>query len=149
VRDLTPSQKGAAAEAAITAAAIQLGLTVLRPLCQGRRYDLAIDLDPELVRVQCKWAKRLDGVLYVKLNTNRLTPMGYVCTTYTAAQVDAIGAYSAELGRCFLIPIAEVTEGHAIHLRVDPARNNQARGIRWACDYEFEASIRRNWNPAT
>jgi hypothetical protein len=32
---LTPSQKGAAAEAAITSAVIQLGLTVLRPLCEG------------------------------------------------------------------------------------------------------------------
>src|SRR6266566_6204899 len=108
--ELTPSQKGAAAEAAITAAAIQLGLTVLRPLCEGRRYDLAIDLDPQLLRVQCKWAKRLDGVLSVNLSTSRLTPAGYVRTTYTAAQVDAIGVYSADLARCYLIPIAAVTD---------------------------------------
>src|ERR1039458_614405 len=52
--NLTPSQKGAAAEAAITAAVIQLGLTVLRPLCEGRRYDLVVDLEPRLLRVQCK-----------------------------------------------------------------------------------------------
>lgn len=51
VKALTPSQKGAAAEAAITAAVIQLGLTVLRPLCEGRRYDLIIDLEPALLRV--------------------------------------------------------------------------------------------------
>jgi hypothetical protein len=44
--ELTPSQKGAAAEAAITSAVIQLGLTVLRPLCEGRRYDLIVDLEP-------------------------------------------------------------------------------------------------------
>jgi hypothetical protein len=56
--ELTPSQKGAAAEAAITAAVIQLGLTVLRPLCEGRRYDIVIDLEPELLRVQCKLAQR-------------------------------------------------------------------------------------------
>jgi hypothetical protein len=35
MNELTPSQKGAVAEAAITAAAIQLGLVVLRPLCEG------------------------------------------------------------------------------------------------------------------
>jgi hypothetical protein len=62
VNDLTPSQKGAAAEAAITAMTIQLGLTVLRPLCEGRRYDLVIDLEPELLRVQCKLARRISGV---------------------------------------------------------------------------------------
>jgi hypothetical protein len=138
---LTPSQKGAAAESAIAAAAIELGFTVLRPLCEGRRYDLVIDLDPELLRVQCKWARRLDGVLSINLNTSRLTPAGYVRTTYTPAQVDAIGAYSAELGRCFLIPIADVAGGRGIHLRLAPARNNQARRIRWASEYELSAMV--------
>ena len=76
MENLTPSQKGAAAEAAIAATAIQLGLTVLRPLCEGRRYDLVIDLEPELLRVQCKLAQRLAGVLAVRLNTNRYTPAG-------------------------------------------------------------------------
>ena len=146
---LTPSQKGAAAEAAVTAAAIELGLVVLRPLCEGGRYDLVIDLEPELLRVQCKWAKRLDGVLSVKLNTNRLTPAGYVRTTYTADEVDAIGVYSAELRRCFLIPIEEVAGGRGVHLRLDPARNNQAQRVRWANDYRFEQAIRERLNRAS
>jgi hypothetical protein len=108
-----------------------------------------IDLDPQLVRVQCKWAKRLDGVLSVQLNTSRLTPAGYVHTTYTPAQVDAIGVYSDDLARCFLIPIAEVTGARGIRLRLNPTRNNQAQRIRWARDYEFETSIQRNWSPIT
>ena len=74
--NLTPSQKGAVAEAAITATAIQLGLTVLRPLCEGRRYDLVIDLEPELLRVQCKLARQLAGVLAIGLKTSRYTPSG-------------------------------------------------------------------------
>jgi hypothetical protein len=143
VRDLTPSQKGAAAEAAIAAAAIRMGLVVLRPLCEGGRYDLVIDLEPELLRVQCKWANRRDGVLSINLSGSRLTPGGYVRTTYTAAEVDAIGAYSAELKSCFLIPIAEVNERRGVHLRLEPARNNQARRIRWAHEYEFGAMVSR------
>jgi hypothetical protein len=81
VDHLTPSQKGAAAEAAIAAMAIELGLTVLRPLCEGRRYDLVIDLEPTLLRIQCKLARRLGGVLSVRLQTNRYTPAGYVSTS--------------------------------------------------------------------
>jgi hypothetical protein len=145
---LTPSQKGAIAEAAFTAAAIQLGLFVLRPTSEGGRYDLLIDLDPQVIRVQCKWARRVDGVLIVKLDTSRCTPNGYVRSTYTAREVDAIGVYSAEIRRCFLIPIAEVERARAVHLRIDPALNNQALRIRWARDYELEASIRRNWPQA-
>jgi PD-(D/E)XK endonuclease len=141
--ELTPSQKGAAAEAAITLMAIQAGLTVLRPLCEGRRYDLVIDLEPELLRVQCKLAQRLAGVLSVRVATNRCTPRGYVRTSYTADQIDAVGAYSPDLQRCFLIPVAEVSGRQALHLRLDATRNNQADRIKWARDYEFKAVIDR------
>jgi hypothetical protein len=140
---LTPSQKGAVAEARITGAAIELGLTVLRPLCEGRRYDLMIDLDPVLLRVQCKLARRLAGVLSVHLTTCRLTPRGYVRTCYTASEIDAVGVYSSELQRCFLVPIVEISGHRQIHLRLDPTRNNQAERVKWARDYEFAAVIDR------
>jgi PD-(D/E)XK endonuclease len=117
--------------------AIELGLTVLRPLCEGRRYDLVVDLEPRLLRVQCKLARRVNGALYVCVKTNRCTPGGYVSTSYTADEIDAVGAYAPDLRSCFLIPIAEVAGRRAIHLRLDPARNNQAQGIKWARDYDF------------
>jgi PD-(D/E)XK endonuclease len=141
--NLTPSQKGAVAEAAITATAIQLGLTVLRPLCEGRRYDLVIDLEPELLRVQCKLARQLAGVLAIGLKTSRYTPSGYVMTSYTADEIDAVAAYSPELHRCFLIPIGEASGRRAFYLRLAPTRNNQAQGIKWARDYDFATGIDR------
>jgi PD-(D/E)XK endonuclease len=143
VNDLTPSQKGAVAEAAITAAAIQLGLVVLRPLCEGGRYDLMIDLHPALLRVQCKLARHLGGVLSVHLHTCRYTPRGYVRTSYAATEIDAVAAYSPHLSRCFLIPIDQVAGRRAIHLRLAPTKNNQAERIRWARDYEFPAMMQR------
>jgi hypothetical protein len=143
---LTTSQKGTIAEAVFTAAAIELGLFVLRPACEGGRYDLMIDLDPEVIRVQCKWAQLLvGGVLSIRLATCRCTPTGYVRTTYDSRQIDAIGAYSRELGRCYLIPITEVAGVRSIRLRLDPTANNQALRIHWAHDYELERSMRRHW----
>jgi hypothetical protein len=140
---LTPSQKGAAAEAGISALAIQLGLIVLRPLCEGSRYDLIFDLEPELLRVQCKMARHRSGVLSVGLQTSRCTPGGYVRTCYTAAEVDTIAAYSPEFHRGCLIPIDEASERRSIYLRLDPTKNNQLEGIKWARDYEFAPSIER------
>jgi hypothetical protein len=140
---LTPSQKGAAAEAAISAAVIELGLTVLRPLCEGRRYDLVIDLEPDLVRVQCKLAKHLPGTLAICLTTNRCTPGGYVRTNYSPTEIDAIAAYAPALRSCFLIPIAEASGRREMRLRLDRPRNNQAQGIRWACDYELKSVLPR------
>jgi hypothetical protein len=143
MENLTSSQKGAVAEAAVTAAVIQLGLTVLRPLCEGRRYDLMVDLEPALLRVQCKLARRVRGVLAINLQTCRHTPRGYIRTSYSASEIDAVAVYSAELNRSFLLPVAEVSGMRDISLRLDATRNNQAQGVRWASDYELEPMITR------
>jgi hypothetical protein len=142
--ELTPSQNGAAAEAAVTAAVIQLGFTVLRPLCEGRRYDLVVDLEPVLLRVQCKLARRAGGILAVRTVTSRFTPNGYVRKPYSSAEIDAIAAYAPELQASFLIPITCISGSQKmISLRLEPTRNNQAEGVRWARDYELAPVIHR------
>jgi hypothetical protein len=141
--ELTPSQKGAAAEAAITAAVISQGLTVLRPLCEGRRYDLVIDLEPALLRVQCKMARCVRGVLAIRLETCRYTPNGYVRTHYSTAEIDAIGAFSPELGRCYLLPMSAIKGRRSLHLRLQPTGNKQAERINWAREHELEPVLER------
>ena len=78
MRKLTPTEKGAIAEAKIYAAAIDAGLVVARPFTEGRRYDLIFDVGPRLLRVQCKWAPRKGDVVVVRARTSRYTPSGYV-----------------------------------------------------------------------
>jgi hypothetical protein len=53
---LTTNQKGLVAEAAVMFECAKLGVPVLRPL-DDQRYDLAIDLGTQIVRVQCKWGR--------------------------------------------------------------------------------------------
>src|ERR1700685_1016096 len=101
--DLSTSQKGAAAEAEIAAAAIRADLVVLRPLCDGGRYDLVIDIGEELLRVQCKWASRQGNVLTARCLTSRHTPTGYVRTSYSAEEIDAIAVYAPDHERGFLL----------------------------------------------
>jgi hypothetical protein len=142
---LTTSQKGAVAEAEVAAAAIRMRLLVLRPWAEGGRYDLGVDLGKQLLRVQCKWASRLGDVLTGRSATCRHTPRGYLRTTYAASEVDAIGLYAPSNDHCYLVPIDEVKGLAVLRLRVAPTRNNQALGIRWARDFEFGTSLRRNW----
>lgn len=144
--ELTPSQKGAAAEAEIAAAAIRLRLQVLRPVGEGGRYDLAIDIGEKLLRVQCKWASRRGYVLNARCVTSRHTPHGYIRTTYTADEIDAIAAYAPDTDRCYLLPVSEVEGRTVLSLRLGPTRNNQAQLIRWAKDYQLEDTIKRYWS---
>jgi hypothetical protein len=156
--ELTTSQKGAVAESAITTAIMELGLTVLRPLCEGRRYDIVIDLEPKLLRVQCKMARSDSGALLVPTKTNRLTRRGYHETCYSSDDTDAIAAYCPTTRRSYRLPISEVAGRSLIHLRLSAPKNNQASGVRWARDYELASAVSRlrlsasdppesNWTP--
>ena len=131
--------KGAIAEAAITAAAVELGIVVLRPLVEGRRYDLVFDVEHRLYRVQCKWAPRRKGAVEVNLTTCRHTPRGYVYSTYDASEVDAVAVYCQELKTSYWLPIDVVAGRRTIHLRLEPAANNQQAAINYAAEYELGA----------
>ena len=131
--------KGAIAELAIASAAIELGIHVLRPLVEGRRYDLVFDTGERLLRVQCKWGRLVGAVVIVNLTSNRCTPHGYVRTFYDADEVDGVAVYCRPLKRCFYVPIEKIAGQRALHLRLAPAANNQAAAINWADDFELGA----------
>ena len=105
--ELTTNQKGAIAEAELFAAAVRLGVVVLRPFPENRRYD------------------------------------GYIRTTYSAEEIDAIAIWCDALKRCFLLPIEELAGQSYLHLRIAPSRNNQRIGVRMAEDYDLAKMIAR------
>jgi len=144
---MTPDEKGSVAEAEITAAAVHLGIGVLKPLNDGLRYDLVFDLGPKLLRVQCKWAACHGEVIAINCRTCRRARHGYVHASYSADEIDAIGAYCPEVDRCYLIPVERVSGRPTIRLRLSPTRNNQSKGVNWAEDFDFRATLQRLVGP--
>jgi hypothetical protein len=143
---LTTDQKGVIAEQAIVFEAVKRGLGVFQPL-GDERYDLILDLRPELCRVQCKWAVRHGDVVIIRTRRCRRGPEGFIHRGYEAGEIDAIAAYCAELDRSYLLPL-EMSVGRAlVQLRLAPSRNNQKLRINWARDYEFGATLQRLRGP--
>ena len=139
----SPNVKGAVAELEIELAATRLGIPVLKPVAEHGRYDIGLEIGGRLFRVQCKWARLIGdkSVIYVQIGGNRSTPSGYVRSVYTTAEVDLIAAYCGELDRCYLIPIEIAAGLHALHLRLEPAKNGQRAGIREAARFEFPGAV--------
>ena len=138
--ELTTNQKGVVAETAIVHEAVKLGIIVSRPL-DDARYDLVLDVSVGLIRVQCKWAPRIGDVIVVRTQSNRRAGEGFRRTLYTFDQIDAVAGYCPQTGMCYLLP-AELFSGTSqIHLRLEPARNNQSAKIHWARDYDFAARL--------
>ena len=137
---LTTGQKGAIAEAAIALAAIELGIGVSRPIAP-ERYDLVFDVGSELLRVQCKWARRVRDVIIVACQSHRRSASGTTRRLYNRDEVDAFAAYCQDTSQCYLIPFDDVPGCGSLHLRLSTAHNGQRRRIRWASEYEFAATL--------
>ena len=149
MRHLTPTEKGGIAEAAIAAAAVRLGIVVSRPIVEGGRYDLIFDNGDRLQRVQCKWGCFRTTHITVRTSTSRHTPRdGYLRTTYSTDEVDLLAVFCVELEAVYVIPIEEIAGQSYLHLRLTPARNNQARGVKWAAKYRFGAVAQLGERPA-
>jgi prevent-host-death family protein len=127
----------------IAAAATKLGVSVLRPIVEHGRYDLAFEIGDRLLRVQCKWGQldRTGAFVRVVLSSSRLTPAGYVQRTYTQDEIDLVAVYCGQLDRCYLLPVELVAGKRAIHLRLTPPLNGQRACIQLASSFEFDGAV--------
>jgi prevent-host-death family protein len=135
------NHKGNVAEAAIAAAAVKLGISVLRPQFEHGRYDLVFEVGERFLRVQCKWANRKGDVVAAHVGGNYLSPSGYVRSTYGVDEVDAIAIYCGALDECYLLPIEMVAGQRMVHLRLAPARNGQRAALHFAADYLLSGAV--------
>jgi hypothetical protein len=137
---LTTDQKGVLAEQAIVFEALKFGAGVFQPV-GDERYDLILDLRPDLLRVQCKWASRAGDVVQIRTRRCRRGPDGLIHRSYEFGEIDAIAAYCADVDQCYLLPL-EMSVGRAmVQLRLAPSRNNQQLRINWARDFELGATL--------
>jgi hypothetical protein len=123
--ELSTDQRGSLAEVAIAHHAARLGIGVLWPLTSGLRYDLVLDFEGRLFRIQCKSANRKGDVVAVRCRSCRRTASGYDRRSYSGRDVDFVAAYCEELDRCYLLPPSAFEDQALVHLRLRPARNNQ------------------------
>jgi hypothetical protein len=133
------NHKGAVAEAKIAAAAVELGVPVLKPLSEHGRYDLLFDVNRRFIRVQCKWAAVRGDVVVLRFESSRRGPDGFIRAPYIADEVDAVAAYCPDTEKCYFVPLSEVGPRRALQLRLAPPKNGQRASIHLAADYELGA----------
>ena len=130
-------QKGDVAELAVALDLRRRGHRVAFPYGEDCDYDLIVDREGRLERVQVKYAASDGAVLEIRYRSHSLTG-GRVRATklYTAASIDWLAAYDATTGRCYYVPATLLGEGRSLlTLRLAPARNHQVRGTRRAEDF--------------
>ena len=127
---MSPNQEGAIAEAAISYAAVELGIGVPKPT-SDERYDLIFDLRPALIRVQCKWGTREDDIVSIRFYSSRRSGGGFVKDYYAADEIDAIAEHCAELRRSVFLPFAQFVGRTWVQLRLTPHGEQSSAASTW------------------
>jgi hypothetical protein len=120
----------------VLSALLQAGHRPLLPFGDGHPYDLAFDQNGELRRVQCKTGRMMNGAVYfptsIWCRDNKWRPY--------RDDVDYFGVYCPDTDAVYLVPITDVPDRGAC-LHVNPTKNNQAKGVRWAKDYVLGGKV--------
>ncbi|HXR60156.1 MAG TPA: group I intron-associated PD-(D/E)XK endonuclease [Solirubrobacterales bacterium] len=126
--------KGNEAEAMILASLIERGFDVSVPFGGGQPYDLMLDLGGwEVLKVQCKTGWQAKGC--ITFNT-RSTDHGQGRRPYFGlAHIFAV--YFPLTRSVYLVPL-DAVGGFRGWLRLEPPRNNQQKGIRFAADFGID-----------
>jgi PD-(D/E)XK nuclease superfamily protein len=133
--------KGDIAEQAIVLALMKAGKTVLRPVSNGLRYDLAVDNpDGTITRIQCKTGTLKGDGGVVRFRPRSAYAQRPNCVLYHG-QIDMFGVYYPQNGQVYFVPIADLgTIWSEVSLRVLPAKSGQEHSIRYASAYMIGAS---------
>lgn len=117
------------------------GCDISIPFGNSQKYDLIMDYNGKLYKVQVKHANvKADDAISVKTRWQSHNSNGYKYTSYTKDDVDFFATYYN--GIVYLIPIEECCSTEKI-LRLISAKNNQKTGINLASDYAAEEVLKR------
>lgn len=139
-----PKAVGDRSEAHVLAALVEHYPTVLMPWGENCRYDFVIETeDGRLLRIQCKTGRLRKGA--VLFNTSSFTyhhpkyaGRGTVqhCSRGYDEDAELFAVYCRDNRRVYLVPVEDVPASGG-SLRVEPTKNGQHNGIRWAAQYEL------------
>jgi len=127
--------KGDVTEAAVVLEFIKAGYTVCIPHGENQRYDLIVEKDGLMQRVQCKTARihNNEAIEFNCCNGNNASSNG---TSDYRGDVELFATYNSEINEVFIIPV-DACGISTCTLRLTENNSNQQKGIRWAKDYKL------------
>jgi hypothetical protein len=138
---MNTNQVGNTSQILVTAEFVKRGIPVCIPYGDNERYDLVVDIYNKLYKIQIKTGRYQNGFVRFKASSSHFHRGKSGVMSYKG-QIDYFAVYCPQLNTFYLIHVEEATNS-TTSLRVEPTKNNQLEGIRWATDYEFEKVVNK------
>ena len=132
-------QKGDIGEAKCLAKMLELGVPVSLPFGDNQRYDMIIDVNGQLRKIQVKYSSIQENegsvVFKISSSTNHTTNKHF--DTYIN-DIDAFLLYDAINDNVYYVPIEITNNKKTLTLRTAPTKNGQTKNCLFACDFLAE-----------
>lgn len=115
MKNLTTQQKGITTEMYVAAYLLSLGYNVSQPFCQDSKYDLIVDVNNKLYRLQVKTSRLLneDTIVFNCRSTTKNSQTNK-SRYYQENEIDYFATYWN--GEVFLVPVNECSSEKRLHL---------------------------------
>jgi hypothetical protein len=125
---------GDISELQVAAALAEAGYIVSKPFGENARYDLVADNGERLPRIQVKTGRLRNGIVRYNCYSSHAHRHGRMRPYF--GEIDFLAVYCPQTRKVYLLPESALvaTVGH---LRIGPTKNNMAKRIRWASEYEL------------
>jgi len=123
---------GDISELRVMMALVSVGYRVAIPFGEDQRYDLIIEKDNVLSRVQVKTGRLRRGAIFFNCTSSHVHRGG--TRKMYVGEVEYFGVFCPDNDSTYLLPIDEILVQEGV-LRVLPPKNGQIKGLRWADRY--------------
>lgn len=134
------NQKGDVGETRIISEMCKRGYKVALPFGQDWKYDLIVDRNGKLERIQVKSANSRNNCISVNAYSNTRKNGKSVERRYKVDEIDWVAVYGIDTDECYFVPSKELDNGKGetkvISLRLVPTKNKQQKNVRWARDFK-------------
>lgn len=140
--ELTAKQRGNLTELQCLTAFYEAGCHVSLPYGENSRYDMIVDVNGQLIKVQVKTAsikKDTDNAIIFSCRSSYVNCTGTKNVKYTKQEIDYFATFWD--GQCYLVPVEECSTEKT--LRFKPPKNGQTKGIVFASDYLLQKQLEK------
>ena len=132
-------QKGNIGEAKCLAKMVELGVPVCLPFGDNERYDMIIERNGKLEKIQIKYSSQQENegsiVFKTASSANHTTNKHY--STYEN-DVDAFLLYNALTDEVYYVPMEIIGTKKTLTMRMQPSKNGQIKNCLFTSDYLAE-----------
>ena len=136
---MNTKSKGEATQAVIIAELVKRDIPVSIPFGDNQRYDIIMEVDSTLYKVQCKSACIKNGCLSFK-SSSSYAHRGGTRKDYRG-EVDFFAVWCSELPKeVYLVGVEEATITETL-LRIEPPKCRPPVKVRWEKDYTLDIQL--------